>query len=289
MQAGQVGVLDLDGTLIYIDEVQAVFAGVVALPEQPAATNGRKSVFTAGRVGIKKISPAATLESVVDIATLSERNKNFIDTFKDLSVKHGPNYVDRTPEEQAAFDAVMNPPPKQKREKKEKQPAGPRVLNQKCTQCGEQRGHPKHPGDHEFQAPAAPEVLCAACGQNEKAHDQNALNHNYIALTALKVARMPKESRPPKEPKRAGKNMPEGNVKYRWVQDDIRLQILRGANGKYNEGNSGNAIITLIRNAGSTGLAPYECVGQPKCPSTLERAQLAFGQLLGAGLLEEVK
>lgn len=288
---GQVCILELDGTMVYVEDLQSTHAAVVALPDQPPGDGKRKSVFTAGRVGAKKISPMAAIEAEVDRGALSERNKTFLDTYQELrrTKPEGVNYVDRTPEEQAAYDAQMNPPPKVKKVKGEK---GPRRL-QRCVKCGEQPGHPKHPGDHEFEAPVTqePVVLCLACDKPESDHDNNALNHRFVGGKAPRQPRAPKEPRVKEEkaPRESKRPLPGLMVKHRWVEDAVRLEVLRGANPKYAVGNTGNTVIELIRATKDEGCTPLEVVGKPRCPGTPERAQVAFRQLLAAGLLEVVK
>lgn len=313
---GQVIVLSVDGTLVYVESVEPTYAAVVALPDQPTERADER-VFTPGRVGSKKISPFSTADKEVAIIDLTQRNKDFIGAFEKLRTEHGPNYVDRTPEELVAHEAAMNPPDKgaaraaakairASEKAAKKSTGGPRYL-QRCIKCNEQPGHPNHtnnPHDHEFEAPPEPVILCLACDK-DKDHITHIggdalFTHRFMGGT--KPARVPKPAREPKapgEPKaprvkaertpRAGKpSLPGATTHYRWVADEMRLSILRSANGKYNEGNSGNALIEQIKAVAEVGLTPLEAVGQPKCPSTLERAQLAFQQLLGAGLLEVV-
>lgn len=298
---GQVVVLALDGTLVYVEHVETTFVAVVALPEQPPNPD-MSPAFTPGAVRAKKISPFATAKTVVEVKDLSERNKNFIATYEQLRAQD-IRHVDRTPDEQAAHDLAMNPPDKatvraqakadKAAAKVAKPKSGPRYL-QRCATCNEQQGHPNHPGDHAFVAPPLPAVLCAACDKDaDDAAHQPGGSHRFVGGKAPKPAREPRAPKPEKAPgvasaPRAPKaSLPSGT--YRWVDNAERLNVLRACNGKYNEGNSGNAVIELIKAGGDAGLAPVAVVGLPKCPGTLERAQLAFQQLLGAGLLEEVK
>jgi len=288
---GQVVTLKLDGTLVYVESVESTFAAVVPLPEQDASREDER-VFTPGRVGAKKISPFS--EGTPVTTDLSDRNKKFIAEYEGLRVLHGPNYVDRTPEELAAFEAANAPKqPKavkvkltdeEKAAKKKK--AGPRYL-QRCGKCGEQQGHPSHPSDHDFVAPA---ILCAACdkAENDAAHGEG--GHRFIATTAVKIPRV-KTDKPDKPAKPARESKPSKtgvapDQKYKWVENATSLRILIAANGKFDAKNSGGAIIETIKAAGDTGASVLDVVIIH--PRPLDRLQLALGQLLGAGLLEAV-
>lgn len=169
LEVGTVVVLSLDGTLVYVEDVQPTYAAVVALPEQDAARTDER-VFTPGKVGAKKISPYSQADKAVALKDLSDRNKEFIGTFEVLREKHGPHFVQRSPEEIAAMSVTKagptrtpkdpNAPVSTKRRNK-RAGAGPKYL-QRCTDCGEQPGHPNHgpvspthAGRHVFVAPAA--------------------------------------------------------------------------------------------------------------------------------------
>lgn len=305
LEQATVVILALDGTLVYVEAVEPTFAAVVALPDQPTAREDDR-VFTPGRVGAKKISPFSVADKVVAISELSERNKNFIGTFEVLRTTHGNNYVDRTPEELAAHEAANAPKPTKEAKAAEraankaarKATSGPRFL-QRCTVCNEQPGHPGHgteAGKHEFTAPAAPLAKCAACDEPESdpvhAKDKADGGHKFVASKPerAKVERAPREARVKAErAPRAGK--PAGAAatsKYQWTGNDGNLKVLRAVNPKYNEGNSGMAIIEMIKAAGEAGVSPADVLGQPKSPSTIERAQLAFTQLLNADLIVAV-
>lgn len=296
---GQAVVLKLDGSLVYIEAVEAMYVAAVALPEQPAARADER-VFKPGCVGAKKISPFAEGD-VVLISDLSERNRNFIGTYEQLRKQHGGLYVDRTPEEQAAHELASAPKPSKESKKAEKAAAkeakratkGPHFL-QRCVQCGEQKGHPKHPGDHEFVAPPEPVVeaeKCMACGKPEEGHGEE---HKFIGESMIKKPRATKEPRPEKEakapravaPGKPRKSLPDINTKFHWVEDAKSLTILVAANGKFSPSNSGGAIIETIRQSGAAGITVAEVI--VKHPRPIERLQLAFEQLRGAGLLEAV-
>lgn len=300
---GQVVVLKLDGSLVYIEAVEAMYVAAVALPEQPA-DRADERVFKPGCVGAKKISPFAEGDAVA-IASLSERNKAFLDSYRDLRKVNGPLYVDRTPEEQAAHDAANAPKPAKptkeeraaaKAEKKadKKVKAGPRFL-QRCETCGEQQGHPKHPSDHEFVAPPEPAVepeKCMACGKDAAAmqHEvgDEAYTHNFVGASMMKKTRTPKPEKEAKAPRVAApgkprKSLPDVNTKFKWVEDANSLRILVAANGKFDAKNSGGAIIETIRQSGDAGITITELI--VRHPRPIERLQLAFEQLRGAGLL----
>jgi hypothetical protein len=299
---GQVVVLKLDGSLVYIEAVEAMYVAAVALPEQPA-DRADERVFKPGCVGAKKISPFAEGD-VVLVSNLSERNKKFIGEYEGLRKQHGPTYVDRTPEEQAAFEAANAPkPPKADKaaKKAEREAAkaakkavkGPRFL-QRCVQCGEQQGHPKHPSDHEFVAPPEPVVepeKCIACGKPEEGHGEE---HKFIGESMLKKTRAPKADKPEKEaktprvaaPGKPRKSLPDVNQKFKWVQNDAALTVLVAANGKFSPSNSGGAMIETIKAAGDAGICVTELI--VKHPRPIERLQLALEQLRGSGLLEAV-
>jgi hypothetical protein len=162
LDPGTIVVLALDGTLVYVEDVQPAFAAVVALPDQPPG-DASKRVFTPGRVGAKKISPYSAAKHVVKVTELSERNKDFLGNYETWRGKHGVNYIHRTPEELAAMSVTKaEPAPKGKRAQRRAAeraaeaagtPLPTKRYKQRCTQCGEQPGHPNHPDDHEFVAP----------------------------------------------------------------------------------------------------------------------------------------
>jgi len=148
-------VLSLDGSLVYVEDVQPTYIVVVSLPEQANTS----SVFTPGRVGGKKISPYSRPDRVVPRDELSERNRDFIANYQAWRQQHGPNYVQRTPEEQAKMTVIKaGPAPRTKKTPEERKQ---RRLERKagkipCVKCGKPKVH----GDHQFgqcayEAPAA--------------------------------------------------------------------------------------------------------------------------------------
>jgi hypothetical protein len=158
-------VLSLDGSLVYVEDVQPTHVAVVALPEQITAP-GASCVFTPGRVGPKKISPYSRPDRIVPVADLSERNREFIAHFATWRQQHGPNYVHRTPEEQAKMTVIKaGPTPRSKKTPEEKKK---RRLERKsnkvlCGKCGKPKAHGDHAfGQCTFEAPAATVTTTAA-------------------------------------------------------------------------------------------------------------------------------
>ena len=161
---GTIVVLDLDGTLCYVEDVQPTHAAVVALPEQ---LPDRKDtvVFTPGRVGAKKISPYSSAARTIAVENLSERNKNFIGTYEQLRKARGPNYVQRTPEEEAAMSVTKAQPvtnagsgrrargsvtPADRKARR----AARKAAKVPCVKCGELPVHANHHlGQCEYEAP----------------------------------------------------------------------------------------------------------------------------------------
>jgi len=304
-------VLSLDGSLVYVEAIEQTHAAVVALPEQlPVQSEHGQRVFTAGRVGAKKISPFSSADKEVPIAELSERNRKFIDQYEKLRDENGPNYVDRTPEEQAAYDLAMaGPQPKAKKarltdeeklaaKEAKKKNKGPRFL-QKCATCGEQPGHPNHPDVHPFEAPPPPAILCAACDEPETADvhakDKADGGHRFIMGKVVLKPRAPKEPKPDvprtstRAPRTSGKKDLDVNTEFKWVGTDEQLAIMAAGNPKYQPKNSGRAIIEAIKsigNASQTAVAASLAGRWDKV--TPSRLALAFGQLLDAKLIEAV-
>jgi hypothetical protein len=160
---GTIVVLSLDGTLAYVEDVQPTFAAVVALPEQ-MPTHKETQVFTPGRVGAKKISPFSAADKVVEVAELTQRNRDFIGTYEQLRKAHGPNFVSRTPEEQAAEEAKnvsvtkVHPTraprgsvtPDEKKDRRAKR----RAAKVPCVKCKMLPVHPNHHGGGcDYEAP----------------------------------------------------------------------------------------------------------------------------------------
>lgn len=139
-------VLSLDGTLVYVEDVQPTFCAVVALPEQ-LPTRADNAVFTPGRVGAKKISPYAGFDREIHEQDLSDRNREFIQTFEQLRVTHGPNHVQRTPEEEAKM-AVIKAGPAPRAAKTPADKAEKRRLRKEnklvCVKCGKVKVHADH-------------------------------------------------------------------------------------------------------------------------------------------------
>jgi hypothetical protein len=165
-------VLDLDGTLVYVEDVQPTGARVVALPEQ-LPERKENAVFTPGRVGSKVISPYSSAARTVPVADLSTRNRDFIGTFEKLRAQHGPNYVARTPEEEAAMavtkakasDAAAAPRvhkggrgAKKTPEERQQRRAQRKAAKVPCIKCGNVPIHANHHGGGcDYEAPAKKE------------------------------------------------------------------------------------------------------------------------------------
>lgn len=162
LERGTFVVLALDGTLVYVEDVQPTGARVVALPEQ-LADRKETAVFTPGRVGAKVISPYSAVDREVNVAALSERNKEFAGTFEKLRAQHGPNYVQRTPEEEAAMSVTKAEAPKVHRGGRgaKKTPEERKLRRQQrkaaklpCVKCGKLPVHADHNmGQCDYEAP----------------------------------------------------------------------------------------------------------------------------------------
>lgn len=152
LDPGTVVVLSLDGTMVFVEDLQSTFAAVIALPEQPTQRADDR-VFTPGKVGPKRISPFSSFDRVIGRDQLSARNAEFLDTYEDLRDKHGPHHVARTPEEEAAMSVTKVQPESRGQGRRAQKRAEAR--HQKCATCDQQPGHPNHPGDHVFVPPAS--------------------------------------------------------------------------------------------------------------------------------------
>lgn len=207
LEVGTVVVLSLDGTLVYVEDVQPTYAAVVALPEQ-SAERADDRVFTPGRVGAKKISPFSSSDKVVPVASLSERNREFIGTYETLRTKHGPFFVQRTPEEEAMSVKKVTPTRAEGTGKRAQKRDVTKRLQLKCKTCGEQAGHPKHPGDHTFVPPT----------------------EEVIALR-----------REPSRPKAAA-----SAVRYTLVSADLTAARAQPRGDKFNEGNRSHRVVLAL-------------------------------------------
>lgn len=135
LKPGDVAVLAVDGTIVFVEDVQATFAAVVALPEQRQVSK----IFVPGRVGVKKISPYSHADHFIAREQLSARNSDFLINYETWRGKHGSNYVHRTPEELAAMPVTKTGPSPR---------ASKRTLRQVCATCGQRQD--AHSTDHEF-------------------------------------------------------------------------------------------------------------------------------------------
>lgn len=143
-----VAILSLDGSLVWVEDVQPTHVAVVALPEQ-LSERGASCVFTPGRVGAKKISPYSRPDRVVPLTDLTPRNRQFVSEYAALRIQHGPNFVARTPEEEAKMTVIKaGPTPRQRKspEEKKQKRMDRKAGKQLCATCGKPRVH----GDHAF-------------------------------------------------------------------------------------------------------------------------------------------
>lgn len=197
LERGTIAVLSLDGTMVYVEDIQPTYAAVVALPEQVGTA---ERVLMPGRVGPRKISPYSRPDRIITKAELSERNAIFVDTFLDLRAAHGPNFVQRTPEEEAKM-AVIKAGPK------------PRIP----------RGEAPQPIDKSERRKARREQkqLCTACGKMKRDHAGT--------NTCEFVGKPARAEKPAKGAKVIG------DPKYRVISSD--LTKAREGSDKFNEGN----------------------------------------------------
>jgi hypothetical protein len=225
LEQGSIVILSLDGTLVYVEDVQPIFAAVVALPEQfPERASER--VFTPGRVGVKKISPFSQADRTLSLAELSERNRAFISTYRALRETHGNNHIQRTPEEEAAMTVTKVTPPSRRK--------------QRCAKCHEQPGHFNHPGDHEFiDAPAA-------AGVSSKQEKRRA------ARAASKAVAAPSSPTPVSGTARSSGDA--AAAVYTLISSDLTAARAQPRGERYNDGNRSFRVFAALRDRpGSTG------------------------------------
>lgn len=190
LQRGTIVVLSLDGTLVYVEDVQPTHCAVVALPEQPP---GRRvdAVFTPGKVGAKKISPYAGYDREIAVSELSDRNREFIGTYETLRTQHGPNYVQRTPEEEKAMSVIKAGPAPRERKKrspedKKNKRAERRANNVICVKCGKARKHADHAFNTcTFEAP--PEKVKRACAEAAPAAAAGPARYRVVSTDLTKA------------------------------------------------------------------------------------------------------
>jgi hypothetical protein len=219
LEAGSVVVLSIDGTLVFVESIEPTFAGVVALPEQPAGRSDER-IFTPGRVGQKKISPYSSADQVIALKDLSDRNREFIANLKTLRTQHGPHYIERTPEESAAAAPDAKAARRAARAVRSIK-AGPKYL-QRCKQCNQQQGHPNHPGDHAFVPPDVEEAPAAAPTKRAAKAPAGEAIYTLAASYSLDVARA--------QPR--GEKFNDGNRSFRVVKALERLPNRTGTIGE---------------------------------------------------------
>jgi hypothetical protein len=297
LEQGQVVILDIDGSLVYVESINPICAAVVALPEQPP-TRTDDRVFTPGRVGAKKISSYAQ-GTVVPVTDLSARNREFIGTYEVLRQTHGVHYVDQTPEELAAAAAKATPVKSEKAERRAERSAEraakkaerdqrkadkaklkttPRYLL-KCAVCGQQPGHPDH------ATGKTPEEL-AELGKHEFAQPTAMPADEPDEPDEPTTPKAPRAPKPPKAPRAAKSSLPAGP--FAFIGDEAALNMLASVNPKYKDGNSGRAIADAIGGGAGTVVDVLAVLAQHPRWSAVpqERVEFAFGQLLGAGLIK---
>lgn len=221
---GTIVVLDLDGTLVYVEDVQPTGARVVALPEQ-LPERKENAVFTPGRVGAKVISPYSSAARLVSVPDLSERNRDFVGTFEKLRAQHGPNYIARTPEEEAAMAVT-----------KAKASDAPKV-----HKGG--RGAKKSPEERKLkrQQRKAAKVPCVKCGMLPVHASHHGGGCEYEAPVKKERTRESKADEP-----KVGKT-------YRLVNADITQ--LQADNDKFAQGNRFYRVFLALKNLTEATLA----------------------------------
>lgn len=210
LEVGTIVVLSLDGTLVYVEDVQPTFAAVIALPEQPTERADDR-VFTPGKVGPKKISPFSQSDKQVKVTDLSPRNREFIGTYEQLRKQHGPHYVQRTPEEEAMSVKKITPTRAEGTGKRAQKRKASR-LHQRCATCGEQPGHPNHPKQHDFVPP-----------------------------TDAPTDEAPAPAREPRRPKAA-----PSAARYTLVSHDLSAARSQPRGDKFNEGNRSHRVVLAL-------------------------------------------
>lgn len=221
LEPGNIVTLELDGTLVYVENVQPTFAAVVALPEQ-LSERADERVFTPGKVGAKKISPFSSAEKHFKPADLSPRNRDFIRTYERLREQHGPHYVQRTPEEEAAMSVRKETGSRAPRGagKRAQKRAAMKIVQLKCVTCGEQRGHPKHPDDHEFVAPAG---AAASVGTTDAVHTRKRKGGGSSPRAAAPATR------------------------YTLASEDLSKARAQPRGDKFNEGNRSHRVVLALK------------------------------------------
>lgn len=185
LQQGTVVVLTFDGTLVYIEDLEPMWAAVLALPEQPD-TRTASNVFIPGAVRGKKISPYASFDKVVPLDDLSDKNREFITHYAAWRQDRGANFVfgkvEAVPVKKVKPADVDDPTgaSKPKRgaglSRKEKR-ALARATN--CATCGKQKADPVHDSriadkyDHDFASAAPTKEATMPTGRGKPARPSN--------------------------------------------------------------------------------------------------------------------
>lgn len=254
LAVGQVVVLAIDNTMVYVEQVTPTFASVVALPEQPA-TRTDDRVFTPGKVGAKKISPFSLPDEnfpdseggVIPVPQLSQRNKDFIGTYEKLRADNGPNFVDQTEAEKktAAAGGV----------KKVKPPKADRSAKKAEREAA--KAEKKAKRDAERAAAAAPPA-CAGCdagyfrtanGVHHSGADETAPMWGIcsILLAGIKQprVRVPKSPSEPKAVRTPKATTDKSALRFKLVNDS--LATASAEKDKFKAGNRGHKVYEAFK------------------------------------------
>lgn len=226
LEKGAVVVLSFDGTLVYIEDIQPMWAAVIALPEQPDTRKADSIVFTPGAVRAKKISPYAASDKVVALGDLSDKNREFITLYPTLRDDRGANYifgkVETVPVKKVKPTDVDDPTgaalPRGRKSRAEKRAAA-RASN--CATCGKQKADPIHDAqfsdkyDHDFVAPSA---------------------------TPAKEATMPTGRGKPARPSSPS----NGAKRYTLVSEDLTAALAQPKGERYAEGNRFHRVVQVL-------------------------------------------
>lgn len=109
---GSIVVLQINGALVYVEEVQPTKCKLVALPDQPTTYDPKEQFLTPGSVKARVVSPYIAIEKEVAVPELSDRNRQFLGDLEKLREQHGDKYVDQIPEEAARMSVKKAQPSK---------------------------------------------------------------------------------------------------------------------------------------------------------------------------------
>lgn len=272
LEQGSVVVLTFDGTLVFVEDLQPMWAAVLALPEQPDTRKADSIVFTPGAVRAKKISPYASYDKLVNVNDLSDKNREFITFYASLRDDRGANFVfgkvETVPVKKVKPADVDDPTgaalPRKRGSglsRKEKR-ALAKVKN--CATCGKQAADPVHDNkfsnyDHDFAAPSGKEATMTA-GRGKPARPSNGARVFTLTSEDLTAAQA--------QPK--GERYADGNRFHRVVQ------VLAALPGK--AGTVEDIIAALLSDGGKIPANPEKVV--KRCLAQL--VQPAFGSCVSS-------